>query len=254
MKETWTFRIAVWGVGDQGSQGSMYKKAPVLETLFRGICRAFIRGQRTPNGQAKTEQLFRIVCIFTIRESFQTFFAPTMNRTDAQLVNAMQQGDSHAFEELYHRHKDAVFGYCFRMLHHRHTTEDAVQDTFIKVLNASNTLRDADAFLPWLYRIARNHVLMSLRARRTEALEAAETIPADEDPFDSAVANECSKSLQEHLERLRPEYREALLLREYQQLSYAEIALATDSTESAVKSRIFKARRALAVRLRASEL
>jgi RNA polymerase sigma-70 factor (ECF subfamily) len=177
-----------------------------------------------------------------------------MDRTDAQLVMAMQQGDSHAFETLYHRHKDAVFGYCFRMLRHRNSSEDVVQDTFIKVLNASGTLRDAESFLPWLYRIARNHALMSLRVRRTETLEAAETVPADEDPFDSAVAHERSATLQEHLEALRPEYREALLLREYQQLSYAEIAHTTDSTESAVKSRIFKARRALAKRLRASEL
>jgi RNA polymerase sigma-70 factor (ECF subfamily) len=184
----------------------------------------------------------------------QGLFTAPMDRTDAQLVNAMQQGDARAFEALYRRHKDAVFGYCFRMLRHRIATEDAVQDTFIKVLNASSTLRDAEAFLPWLYRIARNHVLMALRVRRTETLEAAEHIHADDDPFDAAVANERSTSLQDQLASLRPEYREALLLREYQQLSYAEIACATDSTESAVKSRIFKARRALADRLRASEL
>jgi RNA polymerase sigma-70 factor (ECF subfamily) len=177
-----------------------------------------------------------------------------MDQTDAQLVSALQQGDGAAFEVLYHRHKDAVFGYCYRMLHQRGASEDVVQETFVKVLNASHTLRDVQSFLPWLYRIAHNGVLMTLRNRSMVPLEESGEIPSDESPFDTAVANERSASLREHLAALRPEYREALLLREYQQMTYAEIALATESTESAVKSRIFKARRALAERIRSLEL
>jgi RNA polymerase sigma-70 factor, ECF subfamily len=176
-----------------------------------------------------------------------------MEETDIQLVTDFCGGNSAAFERLYRRHRDAVYGYCFRMLRQRTASEDAVQETFLRVLNSAHTLRDAQAFLPWLYRIAHNCVLMSIRVRPTGPLEEARDVPSGESPFESAVANERTASLQEHIAALRPEYREALLLREYQQLSYAEIAAATDSTESAVKSRIFKARKALAGRLRGME-
>jgi RNA polymerase sigma-70 factor (ECF subfamily) len=177
-----------------------------------------------------------------------------MQQSDTDLVAAIQNGDRRAFGVLYDRHKSAVFGYCRGMLRDRAATDDAVQEIFIHVHRSTGALKDAGAFLPWLYRIARNQVLMMLRAQRMEDLGEADTVWSNEDPYQTLVESETADILQRHLNALRPEYREALILREYQQLSYAEIAAVTESTESAVKSRIFKARRALADRIPLSEL
>lgn len=171
---------------------------------------------------------------------------------DADLIMQLQQGDRRAFAQLYERHKDGIYAYCFRMLLDAPAAEDAAQDTFLKMHDAIGTLRNADSFRPWLYRIARNEVYMHVRRRAPIRLEDDSEIRDEEDdPHRLLVSREEQSLVRETLLRLKPEYREVLLLCEYDGLRYAEIALVTGSTESAVKARIFKARRLLTQRLRA---
>jgi len=169
---------------------------------------------------------------------------------DSILVQRWKSGDRQAFTLLFRRYQNGVFAFCARMLRDSAAAEDAAQETFLKAHQAIASLADANAFRSWLFRIARNEVLMTLRNHRTSALESAESVWSDDDPHRQAVSEEQHTILQSVLDQLKAEYREAIVLREFQQLTYAEIAAATNSTESAVKSRIFKARTALASRIR----
>jgi RNA polymerase sigma-70 factor (ECF subfamily) len=109
-----------------------------------------------------------------------------------------------------------------------------------------DTLKDGMALKAWLFSIARNYSFNSMRGTRlNEPLDADAFSDADT-PFEIYVREEQSANLHALVDGLNPVYREVIVLKEYEGLSYAEIASVTGSTESAVKSRLFKARKALA--------
>ncbi len=112
------------------------------------------------------------------------------------------------------------------------------------------TLTDTSVFRSWLFTIARNEVFKMLRKYRRNGTVDAESVWTDETPLTFAQKNETKVVVMACIDALKAEYREVLLLREYEQRSYEEIAAITGSTESSVKSRLFKARKALAEKLR----
>ena len=162
----------------------------------------------------------------------------------------MQLNDTSAFAEIYMRYKRAVYEYCYRLLQNRQVAEDATQNTFMKIHHSIGELRSAASFKSWMFRIARNEVYAHLRRARSNGLEAGEDVWEVESPHDEFVHQEQSELVQRLLAELKPEYREVLLLVEYEQLSYADIASITNATLSSVESRIFKARKALAKKLK----
>ena len=171
---------------------------------------------------------------------------------DGALVAAFQDGDEFAFVTLYNRYKAPVFAFCAKMLLDRAAAEDALQETFIRVYEHRDRLARGSAFRSWLFTIARNHCLNVLRkAKWTEPLPeyADPPAPNTQTPFEELLRSERVALVTAYLGQLSPEYREVLVLREYQNLSYDEIAAVTRSTVSAVKSRLFKARRRLAEHL-----
>lgn len=168
-------------------------------------------------------------------------------KTDADLAAVFQRGDDQAFATLYERHKRALFAFALRMLGDTDAARDIVQDAFLRVYERRGQLNRPESFRGWLFAIARNRCLTHLRGDRGRAsLEDAPeeavtaTIAADEREIEENV-----RLIRVGLARLKVEYREVLILREYQGLSYREIAEITEATEGAVKSRIFKARKAL---------
>jgi len=167
--------------------------------------------------------------------------------TDEQLVERIRIDQGRSFAQLYHRYKHRVYAYCYRLLRHPQNAEDATQETFIKVHRSLHQLEDAASLQTWIFSIARNEAFTILRrVRPTEELEkATEEIWDDDSPLERVVKQERSEIVQHCLSLLRPVYREILILREYEQLSYSEIARITGSTESAVKSALFKARKAI---------
>ena len=168
--------------------------------------------------------------------------APT---ADTDLVDAFRRGDEFAFVALYDRHKAAVYGYAAKMLLSRTAAEDVVQETFARAYEHRQRLVSAGAFRSWVFTIARNQCLNALaRADREPALrEDAPDAPAPGTPFSHLLKSEQAALVHRALDALPPAYREVLILREYQNLSYDDIAAVTRSTVSAVKSRLFKARR-----------
>ena len=168
-------------------------------------------------------------------------------RTDAEMAAAFREGDDRAFALLYERHKRSLYAFALRMLGEADAARDIVQDVFLKVFERRRQLNKPESFRSWLFTIGRNRCVSHLRESRKQA-------PLDDVPEEAiAVAADTGEREAEEdvrlirlaLGRLKIEYREVLILREYQDLSYREIAEITESTESAVKSKLFKARRAL---------
>ncbi len=174
-----------------------------------------------------------------------------MTTDDRALIEAMRDGDELAFVSLYNRYKDQVYGFCLKMLLDKERAADVMQDTFLRVYENRERLLNVGSFRSWLFTIARNQCLNVIRReKRQVSLEPAmredASMKASQKPSAPLEKSEQVELVNHCLAQLKPDYREVIILREYQNLSYKEIAAVTRSTLSAVKSRLFKARRKLA--------
>jgi RNA polymerase sigma-70 factor, ECF subfamily len=170
-------------------------------------------------------------------------------QSDEQLVYNLKLGLQDAFASLYERHKQHIFSFCLTLSADRCLAEDATHDTFIKMQQCIHTLRDDSVFRSWLYTIARNQVYTLLHKQKSNGKLTDELVWSGEQPDAAAESLEEREMISLCINALKPEYREILTLREFEQLTYAEIANITGDSESSVKSRLFKARRALAEKL-----
>jgi RNA polymerase sigma-70 factor (ECF subfamily) len=165
-------------------------------------------------------------------------------------------GDQAAFGELVRMHQSAVYNLAYRMLANRVESEDAAQETFMRAY-ANLDRYDMDRpFRTWLLSITSNYCIDRLRRRRLTWLSLDEPLPptaalhSDEaEPEDAVIEDERNAMIQALLAELAPDYRAAVVLHYWYDFSYAEIADILDTTESAVKSRLFRARQTLAARL-----
>lgn len=171
-----------------------------------------------------------------------------MHPEDRALIEAFQEGDEFAFVSLYNRYRGGVYAFCVKMLFDRSLAQDVMQETFLRVYENRDRLANSSSFKSWLYTIARNQCLNQLRrtSRQIPLDENRQDFFLPETPITQLEKSERVRLITHFLGELKPDYREVLVLREYQNLSYEEIAAVTRSTLSAVKSRLFKARRKLA--------
>lgn len=167
-----------------------------------------------------------------------------------ELIEELQRGDQRAFAAVYQAFSEGVFAYCLKILANRQLAEDVVQETFLKVQLHAGSIRRNESFKSWIFRIARNEALMHLRKRRLDGRLDDGSVWTEETPHDQLVALERAEIVNRLLDSLKREYREVLLLLVYERMSYAEIAATTGATESSVKSRIFRARKAMMEKLR----
>jgi RNA polymerase sigma-70 factor, ECF subfamily len=160
-------------------------------------------------------------------------------------------GSAAATELLYRRHGSRVLRYCLRCLRRPADAEDAVQQTFLQAHRALGRGVEPVAEATWLLTIARNVCLTRVdairRRARVEFAEDPNVLAASVGAEDTAP--ELSAELVEALAGLPERQRLVLFLREWQELSYAEIAVALETTESAVETLLFRARKALAAEL-----
>ena len=172
---------------------------------------------------------------------------------DAVLISKFRAGDQKSFTVIHEKYCRRLYGYCYRLLLDELIAEDVVQDTFIKAFETLSSLEKPDQFYAWLFTIARNKVYGFLRNNRTNGRAHITGDEGDvwdpESPHTLLVQKETSQIVVEMMNQLKPEYREVLILRQYDKLSYAEIAAITCNTVSSVESRLFKARKALATKL-----
>ena len=161
--------------------------------------------------------------------------------------------DADATQDLYERYAPQIFGFCVNQLGSRDEAEDAVQTTFLNAHRALQRGVTPDAELPWLFKIAHNVCLTRRRsARRRVRVETPSDLGAVQDVLPAPTRDSADELLRltDALGDMPPSQRRAILLREWQGLSYHEIADELKLSQSAVETLIFRARRTLASKLR----
>lgn len=196
-----------------------------------------------------SEQLSSSFCIFLVEQRHQ-LQETILVASDAELLKQMRINNQQAFAELYERHKTGIYRYCLKMLTDHAAAEDATHETFLKMFTHAGTLQNPNALHAWLLSIARNEVLSFFRSQKRNRTSSDDEVWTDQTPHEVTVSAETTEVVQTLLCQLKTEYREVLVLRQYEQLSYTEIASITGDTESSVKSRLFKARKALMEKLK----
>ena len=176
---------------------------------------------------------------------------------DAQSMLSFQRGDHAAFDALFARWAGPLLRYLERIVHDAATAEELVQDAFLRVHSARDRYVAEAKFSTWLYRIASNLAFNELRRpHRRHGHDSADDDDApvrlrSEEPRPDAVvdARILSEEVDEQLKRLPERQRMALWLCAVEGLSYADIAVALQTTEKSVKSLVHRARATLADRL-----
>jgi RNA polymerase sigma factor (sigma-70 family) len=165
-------------------------------------------------------------------------------RREGVLRSRAARGDATAFAAVYERHHQALYRYCRSILRHEEDAQDALQNTFARAFAALQDERRDFELRPWLFRIAHNEAISILRRRR-ETSELGD-LPGEDTEMEERVSErEELRVLRHDLADLPDRQRSALVLRELNGLSHAEIGTVLDLTPSAVKQAIFEARTAL---------
>ncbi len=182
--------------------------------------------------------------------------------TDKELVQRVQQGDKKSFDLLVLKYQNRIIKLVSRYVREPSDAMDVAQDAFLKAYRALPNFRGDSAFYTWLYRIAintaKNH-LVALSRRPNEAhIENAdgEQIDISELQKDIAtpehllLADEIKQTILDAMSKLPEDLRVAITLREVEGLTYEEIAVAMDCPIGTVRSRIFRARAAVDIKLK----
>lgn len=175
---------------------------------------------------------------------------------DLELVRRCLRGEDSAWAALLQAHTRRIFNLCYRFTGRTSESEDLTQEVFIKIFQ---TLKSFDAaqgtFVTWLHRVARNHLVDHYRRTRKDRVTSSieDEVGGLEDkpgamiePVAHLEHREQRERLQWGLEKLSPDLREAVVLRDLQDLDYAEIAQVLTVPEGTVKSRINRGRLELA--------
>lgn len=176
---------------------------------------------------------------------------------DEELVARVQRGDKSAYDILVIRYQHKIIQLVNRYVKDHSEAQDVAQEAFIKAYKALGSFRGESAFYTWLYRIAINtakNYLVSRTRRNSdyqvdvqdaEAIENAPQLQGLETPEHHLLGEEIVKTIQSAIEHLPEEMRVAIMLREFEGMSYEEIAEAMDCPVGTVRSRIFRAREAI---------
>lgn len=182
---------------------------------------------------------------------------------DRQLVARAQRGDKQAFELLVEKYQRKLARLLSRFIRDPAEVEDVTQEAFIKAYRALPAFRGDSAFYTWLYRIgintAKNYLMAmgrraptstEVEAEEAEGFEEGEQLRDINTPESMLLSNEIAKTVNATIEQLPEELRTAIQMREIEGMSYEDIAKAMDCPIGTVRSRIFRAREAIAERLR----
>ena len=182
---------------------------------------------------------------------------------DRQLVARAQRGDKQAFELLVEKYQRKLARLLSRFIRDPAEVEDVTQEAFIKAYRALPAFRGDSAFYTWLYRIgintAKNYLMAmgrraptstEVEAEEAEGFEEGEQLRDINTPESLLLSNEIAQTVNATIEGLPEELRTAIQMREIEGMSYEDIAKAMDCPIGTVRSRIFRAREAIAEQLR----
>lgn len=161
---------------------------------------------------------------------------------EEDLLVRARAGDEFAFAELVHASRHRVWAVCFRITGSHHDAEDAVQEAMTAAWTNLGAFRGGSAFSTWLYRIATNAALAVVRRRREEPVDE---LPERADPRDVGEHLVENDRVQRALAQLPPDFRAALVMRAFADMTYEDIAAAQGVNIQTVKSRLNRARHAV---------
>ena len=176
---------------------------------------------------------------------------------DQQLVERVQRGDKRAFDLLVLKYQHRILGLVMRFVHDQQEAQDVAQEAFIKAYRALANFRGDSAFYTWLYRIAintaKNHLVARGRrppdsdvsAEDAEFFEGDHGLKDNESPERLMLRDEIEATVHRAIKQLPEDLRTALTLREFDGLSYEDIATVMQCPVGTVRSRIFRAREAV---------
>jgi len=170
--------------------------------------------------------------------------------TDEKLIARFQDGDINAYNELVHRYKDRLLNFVFRYFNNREQAEDVVQDTMIKLYTHASYYKNIAKFSTWIYTIAKNNALTELRKnkrKQTVSLWTNEGKPIDiemkDELLEQTVYNKMAvEELNKYLDEIPENFRIAVVMRDFQELSYEEISKILEIPIGTIKSRINRGR------------
>lgn len=178
--------------------------------------------------------------------------------TDSQLIREIKDGNIELYSELMRRYQRKILSFIYHMLKSAKLellAEDLCSETFYKAYRSLHSFREVDAsFSTWLYTIARNTVLSEMRKQKSAHVPLDESnmmpaAPPDQVPEQHVLRSERMAMVREAINNLPEKQRSALILREYDQLDYQEIANILGQTVSSVKSLLFRARASVKTQL-----
>ena len=180
-----------------------------------------------------------------------------MGRSDEELVEACQAGEASAFDVLVARWEDRIRGAAYRFLGSEEEARDVAQEAFLKAYRALGSFKREARFSSWLYQIATNLCRDRLRRRRTrsavslEELEEAGPVIVETRPGAHELLQQMdlARAVRRAVHALPEEQREVVILKEYQGLTFLEIAQSLDVPISTVKTRLYRGLGQLRLRL-----
>jgi RNA polymerase sigma-70 factor, ECF subfamily len=184
-----------------------------------------------------------------------------MPRSDVQLMLDVKAGDDASFDLLLQKYRTPLVNFLYRMVRDAATAEDLAQEVFLRVYRARKQYSPSAKFTTWLFRIATNLALNSVRDNRYRRMQVSLDAPAEEDEApiqlparemridEHMVERDRAQIIRRAVAALPEKQRVAVLLHKYEEMDYGEIAKILDCSESALKSLLFRAYETLRVQL-----
>jgi len=185
-----------------------------------------------------------------------------VNKNIQLLIKDALADKQSAYEALLKRYKNGIYGMIYQMIRNREETEDLVQETFIKAFKSLESYNENYAFSTWLYKIAFNHCIDTIRKKKLKTLPLDKPIKLREGEVFHQVSDESQtpegdflftekrKRIQNAIDSLPEKYRITIILRHKEERSYEEISQILNIPLGTVKARIFRAREILKKKLR----
>lgn len=180
---------------------------------------------------------------------------------DADLVTAAQAGDMRSFEELVARHRDKIFARAYSMTRNEEEAVDLSQEAWVRAWKKLRQFHGDSSFSTWMTRITINLCLDYLRKKKRRIFESIEKMNeesggverlmplVDENPTAGLEKNELRRKIDQALEQLSETHRSVIVMHEFEEMEYREIAQKMDCSIGTIMSRLFYARKKLATLL-----
>jgi RNA polymerase sigma-70 factor (ECF subfamily) len=185
---------------------------------------------------------------------------PEMQQQERSWAVSAQKGDRSAFMRIVDAYQRPVYNLCYRMLGEMTEAEDAAQETFLRAYTKLNTYDPNQKLSSWLLSIASHYCIDRLRKQRYQIVSWDDLPPwrwlpdSAPQPEAAALKQESQDTLRQLLDNLPTDYRAVTVLRYWYEMSYDEIAESLNTSVSAIKSRLFRARQMLAEAAQQAEL